>query len=69
MQNLMLRQKNFCRRNNLNILFQKAKNGEETAIADKLFLHSNYAPSKEAERFVENLSIPYTPSAIIITEP
>jgi len=52
----------------LDITFQKAKNGEETALAGNFFLHSNYAPIKEAERFVENLNIPYTPSIIIITE-
>ena len=53
----------------MKITIQKAKNGEETALADNHFLHSNYAPQKEAERFVENISIPYTPSAIIISEP
>ena len=53
----------------MNIIIQKAKNGEDTALAENLFLHSNYAPSREAERFVENLNIPYTPSSIIITEP
>ena len=53
----------------MNITIQKAKNEEETAVADGHFLHSNYAPKKEAERFVENLKIPYNPSAIIITEP
>lgn len=53
----------------MKILIQKAKNGEETALAANIFLHSNYAPSKEAERFIENLSIPYNPKIIIITEP
>ena len=53
----------------MNITIQKAKNGEDTAIIDGHFLHSNYAPLKEAERFAENLSLPYTPSSIIITEP
>ena len=53
----------------MNIQFQKAKNGEDTALAENLFLHSNYSPAKEAERFVENLNLPYTPSIIIITEP
>ncbi len=53
----------------MNITIQKAKNGEETACAEGHFLHSNYAPKKEAERFVQNLNIPYTPSAIIISEP
>ena len=53
----------------MKITIQKAKNGEDTALADNHFLHSNYAPLKEAERFVENLKLPYQPSLIIITEP
>lgn len=53
----------------MKISIQNAKNGEETALAEGFYLHSNYAPEKEALRFVENLSIPYTPSSIIITEP
>ena len=52
----------------MNITIQKAKNEEETAVIDGHFLHSNYAPKKEAERFVENLKLPYQPSSIIITE-
>ena len=53
----------------MKIIIQKAKNDEETASVDGHFLHSNYAPVKEAQRFADNLTIPYTPSAIIITEP
>ncbi len=53
----------------MEITIQKAKNGEETACAGGHFLHSNYAPVKEAERFAENLQLPYTPSSIILTEP
>ena len=53
----------------MDIIIQNAKDGDETAIAEGFYLHSNYAPRKEAQRFVENLTIPYTPSAIIITEP
>lgn len=53
----------------MKITIQKAKNGEETAIFENHFLHSNYAPMREAERFVDNLQLPYTPSYIIITEP
>ena len=53
----------------MKVTIQKAKNGEETAIFENHFLHSNYAPLKEAERFVENLQPPYLPSLIIITEP
>ncbi len=53
----------------MKITIQKAKNGEETALADNHFLHSNYSPLKEAERFSQSLAIPYNPSKIIITEP
>ena len=53
----------------MKIIIQNAKDGEETAIAEGFYLHSNYAPKKEAQRFVENLSLPYNPSVIIITEP
>ncbi len=53
----------------MNITIQKAKNGEDTAVIEGHFLHSNYSPKKEAERFVQNLNLPYFPSAIIITEP
>ena len=53
----------------MQITFQTAKNGEETAAADNIYLHSSYAPSKEAERFVEGLTFSYTPQIIIITEP
>ncbi len=48
---------------------QTAKNGEETASIDNCFLHSSYAPSKEAERFVQTLEIPFKPESIVITEP
>lgn len=53
----------------MKVTVQKARNGEETALVEGHFLHSNYAPVKEAERFVENISISYNPSFIIITEP
>ena len=53
----------------MKVTIQKAKNGEDTALIDGHFLHSNYAPVKEAERFVENLTIPYSASSIIIIEP
>ena len=53
----------------MKITIQKAKNGEETASADGHFLHSNYAPQKEAQRFADNLNLSYTPNQIIITEP
>ena len=53
----------------MEIKFQKAKNEELTALIDGHFIHSNYAPSKEAHRFVDNLKIPFLPSWIIILEP
>ncbi len=53
----------------MEITVQKAKNEELTATVDGHFIHSNYAPSKEAQRFVENLKLPFTPSRIIILEP
>ena len=53
----------------MKITIQKAKNGENTALADGHFLHSNYAPVKEAQRFVENLALPFIPKIIILLEP
>ena len=53
----------------MQITFQTAKNGEETALADNIYLHSSYAPSKEAERFADSLNFPFTPNTIISTEP
>ncbi|MCR5187385.1 MAG: DUF115 domain-containing protein [Treponema sp.] len=53
----------------MDITFQKAKNGETTALIGNLYLHSAYNPQKEAARFIENLNIPYNPKIIIITEP
>ena len=50
-------------------VIQKAKNGENTALLENIFIHSNYNPSKEAERFVANLKIPYIPQNIVISEP
>ncbi len=53
----------------MKVTIQKAKNGENTASVEGHFLHSNYAPVKEAQRFVDNLSLPFIPTTIIITEP
>ncbi len=53
----------------MQISIQKAKNGEDTASSENRFLHSSYAPSKEAERFVDRLQLPFKPEIIIITEP
>lgn len=53
----------------MNISFQNAKNQEETVLIDGVFLHSSYNPSREAERFIQNLIIPFCPSLIILLEP
>lgn len=46
-----------------------AKNGETTATINNLYLHSFYNPTKEAQRFVDSLSVDYTPPFIILVEP
>lgn len=51
------------------ITFATAKNGENICIKDGYPLHSNYNPSREAERFVSTIDTDYEPSWIIITEP
>ncbi len=48
------------------IEFKPAKNQEITACANGLLLHSAYNPTKEAERFAENLTITYEKTIIII---
>ena len=53
----------------MTITIQPSKNGENTALADGHFLHSNYAPIKEAQRFVDNIKLPYNPKILIILEP
>jgi len=49
--------------------FLKAKNGEDTLKINSLFLHSSYNPSKEAERFVQNIKTDFSPVYILIVEP
>ena len=53
----------------MEIEFVQAKNGEQTFCINKSFYHSSYAPSKEAERFYNNVQIPYTPRLIFLIEP
>lgn len=53
----------------MNITFQKAKNNEDIITVNNLYLHSNYNPSKEAERFIDNLNFQFTPQIIILLEP
>lgn len=49
--------------------FVNAKNKEKTALINGTFIHSSYNPSKEAERFVNNLKIGFNPSLIVLIEP
>lgn len=51
------------------INFTIAANSEKSCEYNKVKLHSNYNPSREAENFVKNIQIDYTPLAIIITGP
>lgn len=53
----------------MNIEIITAKNGEQTAKIGNFFLHSSYSPSKEAERFVNNINCSFIPKIILITEP
>lgn len=50
-------------------VFQNCKNGEKTVILNGFLYHSAYNPTKEAERFVQNLTPPFLPEIIFITEP
>lgn len=49
--------------------FLTAKNNEQTVRINNIFLHSSYNPSREAERFVQNISVDFVPEIIFITEP
>ena len=49
--------------------FVTAKNGELSAKYAETFLHSSYAPSKEAQRIIDSLELPYTPKIVVFTEP
>lgn len=42
---------------------------EQTVIVNGIRLHSAYNPQKEAERFVQQITCPYNPKAVLITEP
>ena len=53
----------------MEVLFQNAKNGEKTASVNGLFINSSYNPSKEAERFIEQLQISWIPLIFFILEP
>lgn len=49
--------------------FIKTNSGELTCEHNKIKLHSAYNPKKEAETFVKNIQVEYTPPAILITGP
>ncbi|MCR4579661.1 MAG: DUF115 domain-containing protein [Treponema sp.] len=51
------------------IEFKPAKNEELTASADGILLHSGYNPSKEAERYAENLQLLPYENILILIEP
>lgn len=53
----------------MEVKFQLAKNNEQTVSINNIFLHSSYNPTKEAERFVENISLPFNAKYIVIVEP
>ena len=53
----------------MNVEFIKAKDGNSTFSADKVFFHSTYSPVKEAERFVQGTSFQIKPKIIFFLEP
>lgn len=48
--------------------FLKAKNGSDCAKANGIFLHSQYNPQLEAERFAQNVRADFVPQNIIVIE-
>ena len=53
----------------MKIEFSKSKDDFQTFCADGIFYHSKYSPQKEAQRFVENLTLPFCPGLVFIVEP
>ncbi|MBO4533020.1 MAG: motility associated factor glycosyltransferase family protein [Treponema sp.] len=53
----------------MNIQFCDTKDGFKTFSLDNVFFHSKYAPLKEAERFVQGITLPYNPKLIFLVEP
>lgn len=53
----------------MNIEFTKAKNSELTFTLNSIFFHSSYSPSKEAQRFCDNLKILNGTKSLILIEP
>lgn len=53
----------------MEIEYSLAKNNLKTFQINSFFYHSSYAPDKEADRFVQSVNFPYTPSVLFIVEP
>ena len=49
------------------IVFTKSADGSMTCICNGVRLHSAYNPSREAQRFVENISCDFNPKYILVT--
>lgn len=46
-----------------------SKSGEKTAKIDEFFIHSNYSPIKETQKFCSNIQFSINPRVIIVVEP
>lgn len=53
----------------MDIHFSRASNDELTCRAGTTQLHSAYNPSREAERFAESISSPFSPRYLLVTGP
>ncbi|MCR5763742.1 MAG: DUF115 domain-containing protein [Treponema sp.] len=51
----------------MSITFTKSANGEATCSYNSIRLHSAYNPSREAERFVQNVNCDFNPKYILLT--
>lgn len=51
----------------MEVFFKDSKDGNLTCSLGSINLHSSFNPLKEAERFIDLLSVSYSPSHIIIT--
>ena len=51
----------------MSITFTKSANGEATCSYNSIRLHSAYNPSREAERFVQNVKCDFNPKYILLT--
>ena len=53
----------------MNIEFLKARNEEKTFTVNSMYYHSSYNPSKEAERFTQDLKLNPGTKYLILIEP